>query len=410
MKHVSLAVIGCGVLGLLAGVGSCGPEKNQQTSEDLRLTLLAPSGSHADESRLSSFRGEFVVLEFWGTYCAPCIAAIPHWNELVDKFDGRDIRFISVSDEDRETVERFIRRRPIKGTIALDTDRSVFKQYGIWAVPTTVILDRQGEAIAVTDPASLTEEVLNDILQGSPIDLPDQSTQDRVAHGPPSEDEKLESEPLFEIRIAPRARENYKSTNTGDTWWKVEGWSLRESIAFACNVDPNRVEVPDALTETYIDFRIRVPDHMGDALHNALRDALAMTFSVSIERRTPEVDVYVMTLPEGRGPALLETAATGGSRYMSMISAQTSETGSIGAVNQTMQQIARQFESVLGAPVLDETGLEGRFDFDLEYDNSPLGIIPVVREQLGLELSLTRRSIETVVVLPQPTRSAEAHP
>ncbi len=105
-------------------------------------------------------RGKVVVVEFWATWCGPCVAAIPHLNELVEKFENQPAQFISVSDEDEAVVKKFLAARPIKGWLALDTDRSTFKGYGVEGIPTTVLVDKSGLIIGVTDPDQITAAVL----------------------------------------------------------------------------------------------------------------------------------------------------------------------------------------------------------------------------------------------------------
>lgn len=134
-------------------------------SPDLCIEQLlnAPAGS---EATLDALRGKLVVLEFWATWCGPCVGAIPHVNKLHDAYKDRVV-FISVTDEDRETVETFQQNDPaIRGWIGLDTDRSLFKAYNVRAIPTTIVLDAEGRFVARTNPAVLNEARLDAYLEG----------------------------------------------------------------------------------------------------------------------------------------------------------------------------------------------------------------------------------------------------
>lgn len=59
--------------------------------------------------------GQIYVVEFWATWCAPCIASMPHLAELAEAYHDRGVRVVSVSNEDPETVTQFL-KRPVRGT------------------------------------------------------------------------------------------------------------------------------------------------------------------------------------------------------------------------------------------------------------------------------------------------------
>src|SRR5215471_21366282 len=76
----------------------------------LEKILQAPDGKKVEWGAL---KGKVVVLEFWATWCGPCVAAIPHLNELADKFKEEPIQFIAVTSEDEKVVRRFLRNKPL---------------------------------------------------------------------------------------------------------------------------------------------------------------------------------------------------------------------------------------------------------------------------------------------------------
>ena len=63
----------------------------------------------------NGFSGKNVILEFWGTHCGPCIAAIPHLNELVATYGSKDTLFVSLTREEPHTIERFLEKKADKG-------------------------------------------------------------------------------------------------------------------------------------------------------------------------------------------------------------------------------------------------------------------------------------------------------
>ena len=56
-------------------------------------------------------KGKVYVIEFWATWCDPCIASMPHISQLQDEFAERGVQIISVSEEDLPTVEEFLKKK-----------------------------------------------------------------------------------------------------------------------------------------------------------------------------------------------------------------------------------------------------------------------------------------------------------
>ena len=131
----------------------------------LRL-LQAPSGARADRA---SLRGKVVVLEFWATWCSPCIASLPHLNQLVASLDPTKFQFISVDDEEFKAVEFFLSKKKMSGWVGVDQSGDVFRRYGIQSRPTTVVLDANGKLVAVTEIESLTAADLRAVAEGKRV-------------------------------------------------------------------------------------------------------------------------------------------------------------------------------------------------------------------------------------------------
>ncbi|MER3524203.1 MAG: hypothetical protein C4326_09090 [Ignavibacteria bacterium] len=114
------------------------------------------------------FRDKTVILEFWATWCAPCIGAIPHLNDLAARFARNDVVFVFITAEPRNVVETFLTRKPIRGSVALDaTDDGVGKThraFGVQAIPVTFFIDKQGRLRWRGHPTDLTESLLETYL------------------------------------------------------------------------------------------------------------------------------------------------------------------------------------------------------------------------------------------------------
>src|SRR5688572_30738317 len=176
---------------------------------DLQVVLQAPAGTEASWEAL---RGKVVVLEFWATWCAPCVGAIPHLNELSDAFKDRPVQFIAITDEDEATTKEFLAKKAIHGWVGLNTKETMFKSYAVEAIPHTVIVGADGKIAAIAYPKHVETEHLENVLAGraSGLPLPSEDVENpTVAAGRPSGSEKEEQPAVFQYVIRPSQGDVY---------------------------------------------------------------------------------------------------------------------------------------------------------------------------------------------------------
>lgn len=96
--------------------------------------------------RLSDYRGKIVVLDIWATWCAPCVAMIPHQRELVSRLEGKPFVLISISvDEEKETVEKFHKKKPMPWVHWFNGhEGGVLDSWNVNSFPTIYVIDSNG--------------------------------------------------------------------------------------------------------------------------------------------------------------------------------------------------------------------------------------------------------------------------
>lgn len=117
-------------------------------SRPKRVGEVAPDFSLQDSDRnvaLNEFRGQVVVLNFWATWCPPCIEELPSLISLQDRARSKGVVVVGISiDVDQDAYHRFLKQRNVNFLSVRDPERRIAELYGVHGWPETYIIDRQG--------------------------------------------------------------------------------------------------------------------------------------------------------------------------------------------------------------------------------------------------------------------------
>jgi thiol:disulfide interchange protein/peroxiredoxin len=96
----------------------------------------------------AAFNGKVLVVNFWATYCGPCIKEIPSFNQLHKDYAGKGVAILGVGmdEEGASLVTPFLKKHPMDYQVALG-DAAVTKEYNLEALPVTLVFDRTGKQI-----------------------------------------------------------------------------------------------------------------------------------------------------------------------------------------------------------------------------------------------------------------------
>ena len=126
-------------LGLGSGV-SVAALKTSSPAPD--FTLRSTEGQNL---RLGEQRGKVVMVNFWATWCGPCRVEMPHLNRLYEKYRGAGFVLFGVNvDDDVRNAAALAQKMGLKFPILADAEKRVSKQYDLSAMPSTVLIDRDG--------------------------------------------------------------------------------------------------------------------------------------------------------------------------------------------------------------------------------------------------------------------------
>lgn len=94
---------------------------------------------------LSGLRGQPVLLNFWATWCPPCKAEMPFLQQINDSYSNKGLVVLEIDiGESADTVIQFLHENNLTLQVLLDTDKKVALAYGIAAIPTTYLIDKNG--------------------------------------------------------------------------------------------------------------------------------------------------------------------------------------------------------------------------------------------------------------------------
>ena len=141
MRKMKLSTaIASGILALWAGAAVPLTDLAGREAPDFALRSAA-----GENLRLSEYRGDVVMLNFWATWCGPCRQEMPLLDEMFQRYRKVGFTLLGINiDEDTRRAREMAETLGISFPVLFDLDKSVSRQYAIDAMPVTLLIDRQG--------------------------------------------------------------------------------------------------------------------------------------------------------------------------------------------------------------------------------------------------------------------------
>lgn len=106
------------------------------------FTLASRAGGQVS---LSDLKGQVVMINFWASWCGPCRQEFPALDQIYAKYKPMGFTLVAINVEsEKADAEKFLSATPATFPILFDPDNAVSGKYGVSAMPTTVLVDRQG--------------------------------------------------------------------------------------------------------------------------------------------------------------------------------------------------------------------------------------------------------------------------
>ncbi len=143
--------------------GEAAPTSSEEQSPAILTEFRLPSLS-GEEIGPADFRGEVIVVDFWATWCSPCRVQARILDSIRGDYEDQGVQFLAISlGEEEETVRKFADANPFPYPVLYDTPDRIASEASIYALPTVMIIDREGEVsylqAGLSDAKTLREEL-----------------------------------------------------------------------------------------------------------------------------------------------------------------------------------------------------------------------------------------------------------
>lgn len=129
---LSLAVLVAGCGGQKSLLGKPAPDFQFQVTEEQSFSL-------------SDLKGGPVLLNFWASYCSPCVKEMPYLQQVWEGWQGTGLVLLAINiGENPSEVENFMQSRGLSFPVLLDSDGAIAYQYDVLSIPTTFFIDSEG--------------------------------------------------------------------------------------------------------------------------------------------------------------------------------------------------------------------------------------------------------------------------
>src|SRR6218665_942701 len=364
------------------------------------LILPAPISGGKGKS-VSSYKGKILIIDFWATWCSPCIAAMKDLEEYKKQL-GDQLEVIAISAETEERLKKFNKARPSTLTLASDTAGSLSGYFPHRTIPHTVLIGPEGKVYAITNASNITPDVLKVALKGVAIQLPvkkDNMAFDINTYFTADSTMPRNFSLLASVKGAPTMSKRYVDGAFKERRFTIVNMPIDGLFREAYQKSyPSVINEYDTVKRTYeamekfcLDAWIETPDR--NKLMAYIREELKKHFidvDAVLEKRMRPV-LLLKEKPEAA--KLLKKSTEQSEGY----SAGGGHFEGNGVKAGTLADYMENF-GMYNGKVLDETGLRGNYDIFLEWQPEKKDAFKDALAALGLYWEKGEREVEMLIL------------
>jgi uncharacterized protein (TIGR03435 family) len=307
-------------------------------------------------------------------------------NRLQEALKREPVAFIAVTDEKPDKIAQFLKTHEIKSWVGIDQSGSAFKAFKVVGRPDGYLIGKDGELLARIYPADLNEKDVRAAIAGK-------FKPRRLEWPEPKAPEKQgkTGAAIFEITISSASGKG-RMVSYPD---KLEICSLPfiNSIAFIWGVEENQV-ILDTQPVNSFNVMLKTSPEVFDKGRDVLKAAVEAAFHIRVMPETKETDVYVLALSTAPGAPRPKPGAPEAQGLISYGG------GNLVGTDE-MPKIAAGIWASVDRPVVDETGLKGTYEFELQWKSGDQAEAEKILSGQGLVLVPARREIDFLRVIAE---------
>jgi len=370
-----------------------------QKAPDIVFNKMLNSENYS--AKLSDFNDKIVIIDYWATWCSPCVESLTHLDELQNNFKN-NLQIITITEESEERIKAFLSKRQLSLPIVIDDKRELSSLFPHRIIPHTVVIDKSGIIRAITTTTEITNDYITGLINNKEVQLTEKKDMmDFDRSKPLSGNENFS----YQVTITPYqdGLSSYAETGGNKTYKNrrllATNYSIRNLYEMAYKY-PTKVRTIIEVSDTskfvwskqnaYC-FDLIVPEELGEKRFEIMKQQLDCYFGYKtfIEKRIMPVKVLqkIIGVETGFQKSKQETKSF----------ASFSGSG-LSMINQGMNILITFLQSQLRIPILDETKLNDKYDLDVPYYNENPDQIYAELNKLGLQLIDENREIEVLVI------------
>jgi thiol-disulfide isomerase/thioredoxin len=169
----SLVAVAAGAAVTLGLAPSALAEKDTESLKGKAAPEIALKSLEGGDVKLSELKGKVVLVDFWATWCGPCVKSLPHINEIAGKKEwqekGLAVWAVNLREQP-EKIKAFLTAKNLTVTVPLDSQGKTAAAYEVQGIPTTVVIGRDGKVAEVfvgagPDTAKMLDEAVEKALK-----------------------------------------------------------------------------------------------------------------------------------------------------------------------------------------------------------------------------------------------------